>query len=811
LSEQTQESTESGRRLKFQYGILTDVGRKREENQDSHGHAHTAKASVFIVADGMGGAKGGATASAIAVDTILKSIFTEGGDVTEQSVKQALAAANEIIFEQSQDSDDLTGMGTTAVVLSFTGETVLIGHVGDSRAYLLRDGNLTRLTRDHTLVQELVDSGAIQPAEAKNHPIAHMLTRSLGPTGGVEIDVVTYGEKVKLEDTFMLCCDGLYNLVTDPEIQAILGSADLEDAAKKLVNLALERGGTDNITVEIVRAKGLDDNGVDFTVPEPGKLRFVASREAPPLKGPKDNDTTQVLPAVDVPKPTEKLGKKAKRKAALDSVIFQEHTADEPEEAETKKEPRPEPTAEELAAETAELDEIERERAEFDKLKLIGLSVLCLAVGILSYLFLVRPEGRKVMNAKAPVAVPTLAQTAAPVVPVPTVIPTVDPLLPPGTPTVAAFGTAEPGSKEDLVDQLVAASSNLPPTIATLAPVEPTAVPSLVPSPGVVVQPTSVAVEPVENLVPEVGIEVQPTNVLQMDLSQDEKHALASAQSLAVPQQPRLKTDYLADEGVEPIDFNKEKEEKPTPAATVLSSAEKAEIAAKKAGLREELIELDVKLSALDSANGRELTSRANAVGTQVRALEKLLDRVEEALRNGLAASMQWQERKKYISQGNAARLAQELGALDPLVEEARKKLEKIQSEHQAVLEEWNRNRQDPELVSKTASLGRQMKVEKTRLEIAIQESVDRGMAQNSESLVQAKLTKRQVERMLQKLNRQLGFLKAAEPNVGGRNAPRLKDLLKERRDTEKQLQELNVLLPENEERQVLEAQLRIQ
>lgn len=265
------------RRFKFRQAIRTDVGLKREENQDAYGYAHTSRVSIYIVADGMGGARGGATASALAVDSILRGAIDENGDITEESLRKAITAANALIFEHSREDESLMGMGTTLVAVAFSGERAILGHVGDSRIYHLRNGEVKQLTKDHTLVQELVDSGSITPEEAIHHPISHMLTRSLGPSEEIEIDSLVLPDTIQPKERFMLCCDGLYNLIPQEEIAEILKSLDPEAAVQRFLSLVLERGAPDNVTVEVIEVHDLDDSTVPFDLPEEGKIRVVTS------------------------------------------------------------------------------------------------------------------------------------------------------------------------------------------------------------------------------------------------------------------------------------------------------------------------------------------------------------------------------------------------------------------------------------------------------------------------------------------------------------------------------------------------------
>ena len=269
----------AGRQFKFRDAVLSDVGRRRSENQDSYGIAHTEQTSLYVVADGMGGARGGATASMIAVNAIVKKAVKEDGTVDPDSLKSAIEISNKAIFLHSKNDGELSGMGTTVVALAFVEEYAIVAHVGDSRIYHLRNKELTQLTRDHTLVQELVDASAIAPEDAASHPIAHMLTRSLGPAEMVEVELNTLEQPLQAGDRFLLCSDGLYNLVTAEEIEDILSREELADVVKTLVDLALERGGTDNVTVEVLEAFDVNDESLVVEYPAAGDVALDISSE----------------------------------------------------------------------------------------------------------------------------------------------------------------------------------------------------------------------------------------------------------------------------------------------------------------------------------------------------------------------------------------------------------------------------------------------------------------------------------------------------------------------------------------------------
>lgn len=240
----------------------SDVGRVRTENQD-YATATTPeeageKGHLLIVADGMGGHRGGATASRIA-GTIVKSEFLESNDADDvpEVLRRALENANAQIFAESQSNPELRGMGTTCSALVIRGENAWFAHVGDSRIYLVRDETIRPLTEDHSLVASMVKEGLLTPEEAEVHPRRNVLQRSMGVTGEVQVDV---SEPLTIEpgDRFILCSDGLYGLVKDEELRSIALHHDLGDAAEEFVQRALERGAPDNVTVIVAGVEEMD-------------------------------------------------------------------------------------------------------------------------------------------------------------------------------------------------------------------------------------------------------------------------------------------------------------------------------------------------------------------------------------------------------------------------------------------------------------------------------------------------------------------------------------------------------------------------
>ena len=232
-------------RVVEQVGV-TDVGRQRSANEDSLFIAPP----FFAVADGMGGAKAGEVASAAAIEVFEgEAESTEGA---ESQLARIVREANRRIHALAVSDESFRGMGTTLTAAKITDDQVSLAHVGDSRAYLLRNGELEQLTRDHSLVAELERSGQITPEAAEHHPQRSIITRALGPEPDVEVD--TYTIAGRDGDLFMICSDGLTSMISDEEVSSILRSAaGLDDAAEALVRAANQSGGRDNITVVLFR------------------------------------------------------------------------------------------------------------------------------------------------------------------------------------------------------------------------------------------------------------------------------------------------------------------------------------------------------------------------------------------------------------------------------------------------------------------------------------------------------------------------------------------------------------------------------
>ena len=224
---------------------ITDIGRVRALNEDSY-YAPLEGERFCAVADGMGGHNAGEVASAMAVQ-VFSEYMREVETITGQTLHAAVARANSEVYRAALENEGMSGMGTTFSALAQQDGDVLLGHVGDSRIYLVRHGAIMQLTTDHTLVEEMVRKGMLTPREARFHPRRNIITRALGTDPDVEVDILRLAARPG--DVFFLCSDGMTNYVEEREIlKAAMGEESWQDKLRALVAIALENGGADNIT-----------------------------------------------------------------------------------------------------------------------------------------------------------------------------------------------------------------------------------------------------------------------------------------------------------------------------------------------------------------------------------------------------------------------------------------------------------------------------------------------------------------------------------------------------------------------------------
>ncbi len=266
-----------------EYVALTDTGHQRSTNEDSH----FARAPLFVIADGMGGAQAGEVASQLAI-----THFSDGlpdGDGAERQLERAVQEANADIHALSERDARRAGMGTTLTAAYVGAGEVSFAHVGDSRAYLLRDGRLERVTEDHSLVEELLRQGRLTEEEAEEHPQRSIITRALGPEPDVDVDTFTL--TAADGDVFLICSDGLTSMVPDATIaELVIEADDIATAAERLVAAALDAGGRDNVTVVLFRLEQVGDEAAAED----------ADAQAPPTE-------EQTPPEVAEPPPTQAL------------------------------------------------------------------------------------------------------------------------------------------------------------------------------------------------------------------------------------------------------------------------------------------------------------------------------------------------------------------------------------------------------------------------------------------------------------------------------------------------------------------------
>lgn len=238
---------------------ITDTGCERQLNEDRYAVIESPSGMAWLVCDGMGGEAGGELAAQIAIDAIRRDLEGLPARPAEIALRSAVLEANRVIVLRRQNQA-FAGMGTTIVAAIFDGAEVVIGHVGDSRAYLVRDSAIQQLTTDHTFVQTLVDSGQIKSEDALSHPQAHVLTRAIGSEPGLEVSLNKFWiwqvAEQATPDLLVLCTDGLYSLVSEGEIASIVSQHSPQHACVKLVELANSRGGFDNITLAIIPLPG---------------------------------------------------------------------------------------------------------------------------------------------------------------------------------------------------------------------------------------------------------------------------------------------------------------------------------------------------------------------------------------------------------------------------------------------------------------------------------------------------------------------------------------------------------------------------
>ncbi len=296
MSEQASSNESQPRRLIVRAVLRTDTGLVRSENQDfgiyttpAEEHTSHTGGRLMIVADGMGGHRGGATASRLAAETVkAQYLGSETADIPT-ALRDSLSRANARIYSEAQSTPELRGMGTTTSVLAVREGEGWLAHVGDSRIYMIRDGEIQQLTDDHSLVATMVREGLLTAQEAETHPRRNVLQRSMGVAEDVEIDVKGPIE-LKEGDTFILCSDGLHGVVKEEEMREV-AAMPIDAAADEFLRRALLRGAPDNVTVIVARVE------IDDGAPQTEKLEETQKLEAIDLY----DETVRETQPLDIP------------------------------------------------------------------------------------------------------------------------------------------------------------------------------------------------------------------------------------------------------------------------------------------------------------------------------------------------------------------------------------------------------------------------------------------------------------------------------------------------------------------------------
>jgi protein phosphatase len=261
--------------MKCSHSARTDVGRQREHNEDDYGvgegHLAAELGSLFVVCDGMGGHEAGEIASHMAVENIITAFYALKDEQRSVALSLAFESANAAIFNEGTRTR--TSMGTTGVAAVVNGDMCTIANVGDSRAYLIRGNDIRQISRDHSLVNEQIASGMLSASDAEKMFYRHVITRALGHQPEVVVDLFSF--LVERDDRILLASDGLINHVEDAELLSIIGQNASADAVERLIDVANERGGSDNITALVVSIDAVD---TAVTTPIPiGRLAITAT------------------------------------------------------------------------------------------------------------------------------------------------------------------------------------------------------------------------------------------------------------------------------------------------------------------------------------------------------------------------------------------------------------------------------------------------------------------------------------------------------------------------------------------------------
>ncbi len=733
--------SETKRRVKFRVAVRTDVGLKRTENQDAYGVLHTPRASLFVVADGMGGARGGAVASALAVNVITAGAANEKGEISEALLGKAINLSNDVIFSKSQAEADLAGMGTTVVALLVADDVALVAHVGDSRIYMYRNGMLMRLTRDHTLVQELVDTGAIPEEDAASHPIAHMLTRSLGPTDAVEASIHQLPEPAQPGDKFVLCSDGLYNHVEHDEIEQVLRNFSVEEAAQELIKLALNGGGSDNVTVQVVEVVAEKDSSVEFQYPIEGSIRRELSSEL------ELNELEALIAATHTKSQPEEPHVNGAAEANGSYQINLDKGSADPI-ADTSINPTVDATTSAMMSGDG--------GRPFPWLQIAMAMGIVGAVGFAGFMLIIRGSSGAVM--------PSDVQRGGqpkPVVVAPTSVASTNPE------STGLSGTTTPEPAGTAAVKMPEVNSEDLRTIFEEDNSQP-----LLPPP----------------------VEVEPLN--------DElARVIAIASDVALPPVPHVQVKAGGGKGLanQPIIWEHESrliqkaldagEQKGIsrtvvvvpPAALLRTDDEKRELSEEKEKLRSQIADVDVKLDLLSLEQRDGVTARLARLNQELAKTSEALERVKGRIDLSTDALNAWISLRKKSVDIPLLKLAADVAARSSIVRERRERFTQASRNYAEAVKRWRNDPADQQAASMMAALGRETNSRRAELEAGLEKAIQDGIDSSRQEIAEGKYFINNLVRRQSQLNRHIGFLNAFIPLTPQRRADDLKKLLDDR------------------------------
>lgn len=689
--------------LLCEVAMSSNVGLQRSENQDSFAFAQTSHAALFVVADGMGGARGGGTASAMAVNLISSQAFDSTGQIVEEQILKAINLSNQVIFTRSKIEPHLHGMGTTVVAIAIVQDKMLVAHVGDSRAYLFRAGKLYQLTKDHTLVQELIDNGAIDPENAESYPISHMLTRSLGPLEEVKVDVTVYPYP-EAGDKFLLCSDGLYNHLKENEIEEILLTSSGKLALIELEQAALDDGGTDNLTMHLIEFK-------DAQIPEDQKKNLNGSVDR------------YIYSEIDVSKIQGK-----PFSSYVDSVLSGEILKSLPKEESENVTKLDEASMSKEQDTLAEVfgDEVATKR---NYTQVVLAVVFFLVVATVSAIWKKQSGESKKIEVVNNITTTTLVNKESST----DAVAAKEEIITENTSNeVSAVKTTEfeniaklkeelPSTEDEYFEEEFVLDEDSKKLIT-----EETALASdyfIATSPSI-----SVGGGSLSDALPDQKINwKQEKNLLKVITSSEQEKIEAQKESI-----PQLRT----------LEENKE-------------------LANKKQELRDKISDIDLKISILFYENTKQAQFKSVGLAKSVENSEKALVLLEDELKREQEKQKSWMYFSTKLEQEPLLKLADSIYHLSPEVRQKRKAYSELTENYLSAVEAWQNNPKDSRASSMMNLMSKEIKSRKLELENEVTAAVQRGIVTSLENIKSIKFKISLIAIRKDRISRQVGFLKA--------------------------------------------------